>query len=73
MASGMGANVPPHQFGNRGLQPAFGVIAQKLLVGQLVHSWKSRRETSFHLDRPGSTNSREDFFSVTENSFCSRP
>jgi hypothetical protein len=24
--------LPPHQFGNRGLRPAFGVIAHKLLL-----------------------------------------
>ena len=36
-------NVPPRQFGKRGLRPAFGVLAQELLVGQLVHSWKSSR------------------------------
>ena len=36
-------NVPPHQFSKRGLRPAFGVLAQKLLVGQIVHSWKSSR------------------------------
>jgi hypothetical protein len=35
--------VPPHQFGKRSLRPAFGVLAQKLLVGQPVHSWKSSR------------------------------
>jgi len=26
-------NVPPHQFGKRGLRPAFGVLARQLLVG----------------------------------------
>ena len=38
--------MPPDQFGKRGLGPAFGVIAQKLLVGQPVHSWKSSRRCS---------------------------
>ncbi|MEK7675698.1 MAG: hypothetical protein AAB676_07685 [Verrucomicrobiota bacterium] len=31
-------NMPPHQFGKRRLRPEPGVIAQKLLVGQTVHS-----------------------------------
>src|ERR1043166_276994 len=28
------------------VRPAFGVLAQKLLVGQLVHSWKSSRRSN---------------------------
>jgi hypothetical protein len=31
-------NVPTRQFGKRRFRPAFGAIAQKLLVGQTVHS-----------------------------------
>ena len=31
-------NVPAHQFGKRRLRPPLGIIAQKLLVGQTVHS-----------------------------------
>ena len=31
-------NVPAHQFGEGHLRPGLGVIAQKLLVGQIVHS-----------------------------------
>ena len=31
-------NVPAHQFGERSLGPALGVIAQKLLVAQIVHA-----------------------------------
>src|SRR6185436_1661286 len=36
-------HVPAHQFGERGFRVAFGVLAQKLLVAQPVHSWKSSR------------------------------
>ena len=36
-------NVPPDQFGKGRLGPAFGVIAQELLVGQTVHSRNSSR------------------------------
>ena len=32
-------NVPAHQFGEGHLRPGLSVIAQKLLVGQIVHSW----------------------------------
>ena len=34
-------NVPSHQFGKRRFRPAVGVLAQKLLVGQTVHSFES--------------------------------
>ncbi|HMJ64099.1 MAG TPA: hypothetical protein VK615_02020, partial [Candidatus Binatia bacterium] len=30
-------NVPSHQLGKRGLRPAVSVIAQKALVGQILH------------------------------------
>ena len=36
-------NMPPHEFGKRRLRPASGVIAQKLLVCQTVHSQNSNR------------------------------
>lgn len=36
-------NVPPHKFGKRGVRPARGVVAQKLLVGRTVHSLNGNR------------------------------
>src|SRR4030095_7486834 len=45
-------NVPPHQFGKSRSDRR---SAQKLLVGQLVHSWKSRSRRS---NRTGSVSKR---------------
>jgi len=38
--------VPSHQFGKRRFRLAPGVIAQKLLIGQTVHSQNSNRRRS---------------------------
>jgi hypothetical protein len=35
--------VPAHEFGEGGFPLSSGVFAQKLLVGQAVHSWNSNR------------------------------
>jgi len=50
-------NVPPHQFGKGRLRPVVGVIAQKLFVGQTVHSWNSNRR---RLKRTGKRSGRPE-------------
>jgi hypothetical protein len=52
--------VPSDQFGKRGLRPPFGVIAQKLLVGQLVHSWKSSRRSPKRTEQGDSGLNQQD-------------